>query len=415
MKLLYFVVAAVVGSVVLPASAIANDLTLGNALERVLQNNPVLQKYPYQQRMAEAEKLQASLTPNPKIGLELENFAGSGTNRGFENAQATLSLSQLIELGGKREQRIELASVKQRQLNAEFDYSKLAVFAETAHRFYQLIRLQVLADWSQQQKLRLDEALRVALERVEAGAVPPSEVTRIRLQQQQVIAKTEEITGQIQVAKSNLSAMWASAPDFTQVTGKFSSSLRLPTDVEVEEAVNQAPEFLRLVDSEHLLAARVSTLKAEAIADVTLGVGVRYDNQLNDSGLVVQASMPLQLTNPNLGFIQAKQAERDLILDQQRVVRQQLRADARTLLARLQANRNYLERIRLDLLPIARQLEQETKAGYAKGIHSLLMVLDAQEELAQLEYQQINRRYAIYQDLLELERMTGQSFLGPEL
>lgn len=414
MKLLYFVIAAFVGSLFVPHTAIANELSLRVAFEKALQDNPNLQKYPYQQRMAEAEKLQASLRPNPTLGIELENIAGSGNNEGFENAQTTLSFSQLIELGDKRQNRVEFASAKKRQLDAEFNYAKIEVLAETAHRFYEVLRLQAFAKWNQQQSQRLYNALEVALERVESGAVPPSEVTRIRLQQRQILARSEEIIGKIAEAKANLSAMWAEDPDFSRVIGQFNEPPELPSIGNIEKAVNQAPDFLRLVDSERLLAAKVEALKADSTADLRLGLGVRYNNQFNESGLVLQASMPFQFTNPNQGTIQASQAEIDLILDQQRLVREQLRIYARATLSRLQMNHDYLERIQLDLLPLAQQLEQETKDGYAKGIHSLLIVLDAQEELAQLEYQLIDRRSAIYQDILELERITGQSFLGSE-
>jgi len=41
--------------------------------------------------------------------------------------------------------------------------------------------------------------------------------------------------------------------------------------------------------------------------------------------------------------------------------------------------------------------------------------LDAQDELAQIEYQLIERRSAIHNDILELERMTGQPFLESKL
>lgn len=415
MKLVYFVIVVLVGSLVVPLSAIANELTLRDALERTVQDNPGLQTYPYQQRMAEAEKLQASLMPNPTVGIELENIVGSASNRGIDNAEATLSFSQLVELGDKRSRRVDVASAEQKQLDAEFNYEKVEVLAETARRFYRIVLLQALANWSQQQELRLKDALDIATERVESGAVPPSEVTRIRLQQRQTVANSEEITGKIAEAKSNLSAMWAAEPHFSRVVGEFDDSIHLPSTADVESAVNQAPEFLRLVDSERLLAAKANALEAASVADLTLGVGVRYNNQFNESSLVLQASMPLQLTNPNQGLVRSNQAERDLLLDQQRIVREQLRVYTRAILARLQMNQNYLERIQLDLLPLAQQLAQETTAGYVKGIHNLLMVLDAQEELAQLEYEQINRRYAIYQDILELERMTGQSFLESAL
>ena len=415
MKLIYFVIAVLVGIFGTSYSAIADELSLREAFEKALQDNPNLQKYPYQQRIAEAEKLQASLRPNPIVGFELENFAGSGESEGFDNAQATLSFSQLIELGGKREQRVEYATAKQRQLAAEFNYEKIKVLAETAYRFYEVVRLQQLAEWNSHQQQRLDNAMQLVKQRVQSGAVPQSEATRVLLQQRQAIVHSEEITGKLEEARANLSAMWAAQPSFTAVVGNFNQPFDIPSQADVEQAVNQAPELLRLMDSERLLAAKVEAVKAGASADLNVGLGVRYNNQLNDAGLVIQASMPFQLANPNQGTLKATQAEHALIFEQQRLVREQLRVRSHSLLQRLQTNYRYLKSTQVDLLPLAEQLVDETTAGYRRGSHSLLVVLDAQNELAQLERQSLERRSAIYRDILELERMTGQSFLESKL
>lgn len=415
MKSLRFVIAGMLGLLILAAPAVANELTLREALEKAMRGNPELQKYPYQQRMAEADKLQASLRPNPLVGLEIENIAGTGSYKGLANAQTTLSFSQLIELGGKREQRLELAQTQKQQLDAEFRYVQIEILAETAGRFYRLVQLQELAAWTKRQQQRLQDALTVAEQRVESGVAPASEVTRIRLRAQRTAADYRETQGHLAEAGYHLSAMWAAQPKFSEVAGAFSGNLTLPSQADVENAVNQAPQLLRLLESERVLAARNQALKSAASADVTLSAGIRYNNQIDDTGLIFQASMPWQMVNPNQGHISSTSAERDMVLEQQRLVRAQLRTRANTLLAQLQTNQNYLQSIQQDLLPLASQLEQQTDAGYSKGIHSLLEVLDAQDQLAQLEYQQIIRRYALYQNLLELERITGQPFLETAL
>lgn len=415
MKSIYFVIAVLVGVFATPWPAIADGLSLREAFDRAMRDNPRIQKYPYEQRMIEAEKLQASLRPNPIVGVELENFAGSGESQGLDNAQLSLSFSQLIELGGKRERRVDYATARERQLAAEFNYDKIEVLAETALRFYEVARLQQLAAWNSRQQERLARAMEMVTERVNSGAVPRSEVTTVLLQQSQVVVRAEEINGNFNEALAYLSAMWASVPDFSSVVGDFNQSLNIPSQAEVEQAVNQAPEFLRLLDSERLLDARAEALRTDASADINVGVGVRYNNQLNDSSFIVQASIPLQLSNPNQGIIEANQSEREMNFEQQRLVRDALRVRARAILQRIETNSRYLDSIQTDLLPLARQLVNETTEGYNRGIHSLLAVLDAQDKLAHLEYQALERRSALYKGVLELERMTGQSFWESKL
>src|SRR5690242_7328205 len=85
------------------------ELTLERAIEAALARNPDLAATAYELRAADARVLQSGLRPNPELSAEFENLAGTGAARGIDAAEATLSLSQVIELGGKRSQRQSVA------------------------------------------------------------------------------------------------------------------------------------------------------------------------------------------------------------------------------------------------------------------------------------------------------------------
>ncbi|RUO63646.1 TolC family protein [Pseudidiomarina insulisalsae] len=397
------------------APAIAEPLTLRDALTRALHDNPELAQYPFQQRIAEAAKLQASLRPNPELSIEVENVLGTGKNRAFENLQTTLSFSQLIELGAKREQRIALAEAETQRVTAEFNYSKVEVLAETTARYYHALKLQQLVDWYAQQQQRLEHSFALAQERVKLGAAPAGEMLRVRLQQQRIAAEMSNAEGRLAEARIHLSAMWAAMPDFNTLLGNFAEQPAVPGLAALDQAVNEAPELLRLFDSERVLAAKLNALEAAATADLTLGGGIRYSAAADDLGFVLQASIPWQLSNPQAGHLAANKAERDSLHLQQRKVRQELRARARVLQARAETDQRFLKQLQSQLIPTARELEQTTLAGYEDGIYSLLQVLDAQNELASLEQEQLQRQYAIYRSLLELERLTGHTFVEASL
>ena len=84
------------------AEASVGALSLQDSLARALEKNPELATYPVRIRACEARLLQAGLRVNPELGVEFEDFAGSGPNSGFGGMQATVRMSQVIELGGKR-------------------------------------------------------------------------------------------------------------------------------------------------------------------------------------------------------------------------------------------------------------------------------------------------------------------------
>ena len=103
-----------------------NPLNLTQAIELALKQNPDLAVFEWDERIAEARRLQAGLRINPELSFEIEDLRFSdepksittlgnereiedGASGGLEYAEFTISLSQIIELGGKRLKRIQVA------------------------------------------------------------------------------------------------------------------------------------------------------------------------------------------------------------------------------------------------------------------------------------------------------------------
>jgi hypothetical protein len=85
-------------------------LSLRAVLRLTRLNHPELSAFAYEQRTAEARMIQAGVLPNPAFSVELEHVGGTGsTTQGVRATEATLQLSQLVELGGKRAKRLRLA------------------------------------------------------------------------------------------------------------------------------------------------------------------------------------------------------------------------------------------------------------------------------------------------------------------
>ena len=79
------------------------DLTLSVAVEAALARNPDLAASGYEIRAADARVLQSGLRLNPSSLPISRTSVGTGAARGVDMAELTLSLSQVVELGGKRD------------------------------------------------------------------------------------------------------------------------------------------------------------------------------------------------------------------------------------------------------------------------------------------------------------------------
>ena len=111
----------VVGSVLLfisPAT-LSKTITLEQASRLTLQQHPDLRRYQSLLTATEADKRLANLTPAYNVGVEAENLLGSGDASGINDAELTVSLSSVFEMGGKRNARVSLADANLSLLQSE--------------------------------------------------------------------------------------------------------------------------------------------------------------------------------------------------------------------------------------------------------------------------------------------------------
>jgi cobalt-zinc-cadmium efflux system outer membrane protein len=89
------------GPCVALAQAPSPTLTLTDAVRRALAADPSTAAAEARMEAARAAGRQAGLRPNPSIGVELENFGGSGAYSILDRTEATVSYQQTFERGGK--------------------------------------------------------------------------------------------------------------------------------------------------------------------------------------------------------------------------------------------------------------------------------------------------------------------------
>ena len=383
-------------------------LTLTQALQRTLQHNAALQAYPYQLRMAEAAQLQATIRPNPELDVSLENVLGTGDSRGLAAAELTLSLSQQIELGDKRQRRIELAHSQSQLQQDNYELARLEALANTTGQFVQLLRLQHLQQWASDKISREQALLATAQRRSLAGNLHDADISRIKLRLIRSEIELSDLKQTAQGQRYQLAASWNNAPDFVAVSGDLTALPAVPALAALQLKLQQSPTLQRFTSLQRVAQSQLRLTDANSKADIRLSAGLRRDEASNDNALVLGFSMPLSLSDPKAGQRQANRTEQALLASQQ----QQSQTG---LLHLLQQQWHTLEQLRLAvqtmqsrLLPEATQLHSLSLQGYQQGQLDLLSLLSASEELALAERDLIEAQSRFHLTLLELERLTGQ-------
>lgn len=382
------------------------------AVQRTLESSPELQLYPYHVRALEAESLQAGLKPNPTMGVELENVMGTGDRRVLAGHELTLSLSQVLELGGKREHRVDVVDRQSAQLQQEFEVKRLDVVAATLRDYYDVLRLQKLLEWNQRRMTSEKAALRVINKRANAGVVGEADLIRMQLRLARSESKQQTLRAQHEQALRILAANWVQEPDFSSVDGNMASLPTLPDKAHLERALLETPDYLLVVAQTRINEARLSLAEAESTANVTVGAGLRRFESNDDMALLFNFSMPLQFNDRNQGNIARAQVQYQEKLAQQTLLKTKLEIALSRIRALMQNNLEQEKRLKHELEPVALSLLQEVERGYKLGIYNVLQWVDSQDELYAIERDIIEAQYTIHLQFLELERLSGMSLVN---
>ena len=184
------------------------EITLQEVLSRAVEQNPALAVYPYRLRAADAAVIQSSLRPQPELSVEVENIAGDAPLNGVEGAQITVALSQLIELGNKRDSRSEVAT---RALNTEqqgYAIARLDVLGEAVTRYITLARFEEELALAERTLALAEKAEQAARRRVNAGAAPKADLTRMILASRHADIARRRADMERGRASQQLAALW---------------------------------------------------------------------------------------------------------------------------------------------------------------------------------------------------------------
>ena len=396
------------------SSAVADEptgeLTLGRAVQAALARNPELVASEYDVRAAEARITQAGVRPNPELSVELENFAGTGEVKGARALETTLSLSQVVEMGGKRALRTEVAERDRDAITVERQAQQLDVLADVTQRFIELVAAQNRLNLAVTTRELSQRTLDAISRRVEAARSPELERSRARIALTRAQIEEQQAQSELRGMRQALAALWgSSAPAFGNASADlFSLGSAAPFDEWVRK-LERNPDFLRFASEARLREAELKLARAQARPDLTFGVGVRRLQESHDQALVAGFSMPLPVFNRNQGSIREAEVRLARNDAQRNAAFLRARAAVYRLYQELQSSRARLDTLRADALPQAQQALDQTQFGYDRGRFSYLELATAQQEMIELRAAIIEAAADYHRTLTEIERLTGEA------
>lgn len=384
------------------------QLTLTSALQRAFAANPRLTAAERDVGIATGRRLQAGAVPNPDLSFELDNALGSGQYRGTRSAETTLQLSQLIELGGKREARIAAGDAGYDAARWERAAIRLEVASETAVAFVNVLSGQRRVQIFNAQVESLDRLTPLLQRRVETGASSPAEISRAQVAADFAKADLERAKTALSIARRELGALMGLAtPNFTSVSGDLGRIGRPAPFQTVARAIDSNPQLMRWTAIYAQRNAELLTARLKVVPDVQAGVGWRHYRDTSDNAVRLNLSVQLPLWNQNQGGI----LEAQETLAKTEAERSANKIALMVLLGRaydaLTGSSQEVSLVRNSSVPRSRQALEVIEAGYAQGRFTLLEVLDAQAAVAQAALREVEALVTFHTAVATIEGLSG--------
>lgn len=405
---------AVIAVTPITVSHAADRLTLDDAIARVAAIHPDLRLVAAQGAVLTAEREQAEQAPALIAGAQFENALGTGEAKSFDEAEITLTLSSVLERGGKLDARRALAQSRYDALAIERETRRLDLLAETARRYLAVVGAMRSVEMAAFDIRQREKTVAAARARLQAGASPESVV----LTAQAALARAEltrDRSKQESVAyRQQLAALWGERDPTFEVVNANPLELRSIASLSSLSALlDSTPELSQFADEHRIREARLQLARSAVTADLSWQVGVRRLEVSNDLALVGSLSIPLGSRERAQPEIRSAEAE---------LVSLSLGREAKGLSlysTLLEAHGRYtlalaeVERLQSDVLPKLAQAEQAAERAYRAGAVSYLEWSQLQSEQTEARRQQLDTALDAQRALIEIQRLTGQAFVLP--
>lgn len=391
----------------------AAPLTLQQAITAALKGNPQLQTFAFQFRTGDARTRQAALRPAPEVSIDLENFAGTGETKGLSVTEATFALSQVIELGGKRDARMDAAQAGRSALDIERQAAQLDVLAEVTRRFIAVAQRQEQLRLTQDATELANKTVAASELRVNAAKSPHAELDRARIALDRLRLEERSALVDLDISRKQLAATWGESQPVIngQIFGEVQADLfTLPPVSNFEELATRLaanPDFLRFASEARLRDAELRLAASQRQPDVTLRAGLRRLEATKDQAFVASLSVPLFSGRRAESFVAEAQSHRDLVDTERRIAEVKAQATLYELHRQLSRAVEQAQTLKDDIQPRSAEALKETEYAYERGRYSYLEFVDAQREYLAVQATLIEAAASAHTLRVEIERLTN--------
>ena len=376
-----------------PASATAgtNSLTLGQAIELALLNNPLMHASGARVDAASARADQAGRWSNPELEFSAEDWP-VGAGRGFSDAKQTIGVAQTLPFPGKKSLDKQLGGAGVKLTEAELAVRRTELVRDVKAGFFRVLASERLVEVSTELLAVAESSAATARKRVDAGAAAFQEQLRAEVQLEQ--ARTEltdferelaaarqgfaTLLGRTELGDARLAGALAEMPDNSLLDAVATDRLARHPSLSAAQA--------------NLDRARLDQRRArlEPYPDVKVGAAGGRIGATDETIMQLGFSVPLPILDRGKGKQQEAHANVSVAEAELHAVQQQLQREWANALKRCRTAAEQVANYRERILPKATEALRLVQTGFEQGKFNFIDLVDTQRMTAEarLAYQQ---------------------------
>jgi cobalt-zinc-cadmium efflux system outer membrane protein len=386
-------------------------ISLPQALQRALAANPRLTAAERDIGIAGGLRIQAGVLPNPDVSFELDNALGSGPYKGLRSAETNLQLSQLVELGGKREARIAAGEAGIGTAVWQRRATRLQVLSEAAIAFITIISAQRRIEIFDEQIEGFGTLIPLLQKRVQEGASSPAETLRAQVAADLFRVERERAKTQLALARRDLAILMGdSSPHFGKALGRLTNIGQPPPFRDVLRAIEANPQLLRWTAVAAQRNAELLIARLKAMPDPRIYAGWRHYQDTNDNAVRLGVSIPIPIFDQNTGNIIAAQETLAKTAAERAINKLVLTSIVGRAYDTLTGALAELKLLRTSIIPNARSASETIQSGYLQGRFTLLELLDVKGSVLQALLREQEALQNFHIAIATIEGLVGNPF-----
>jgi cobalt-zinc-cadmium efflux system outer membrane protein len=320
------------------------------------------------------------------------------------------SVSQLIELGGKRGRRIDVSRNELRLAELDLDAALRTLRHDLRVAYFNIGLARNTLVLGQQAVDQAKELADIARTRFEAGDIAQFEVLQANLAVDRATNDLARLENSERIARATLNQLLNRAPDapldlrdtlFVRTAPVSTSDLigrSLASNVDLRTAEQQ-------ITTEQ---SRLKLARAQRVPDLTLEPGLEtHDSAFSQPGFKMQVTMPLPIFNRGSAEIKRSSAMLEQLEAERDATRQRVSSDVSRAALNLESARKQVEFYETKLLPDAERVRELANEAYRIGQTSLLSVIDATRNAREVRQAYLQALFDYQTALADLEQAAG--------